>query len=219
MNWEQLMKINYICDCLKTNYNIKNFAYWENREVTSDEIDIINFIEKNYNLQNKKILHIGIGNSFLAKSLSNFNKIYGISVSFKEIELAKKSSINNYEVNFCDKYSVNFVDIFHNIRFDFIIDPNLKSYSCCNKSFNYMFENLNNSLNYGGTIITSRKGMQWYKKLLPKLSFSLKNLLHYKLKEVNGDPNNIMTIEETNNLCKKYSLELFFDEKICCIKK
>ncbi len=49
-------------------------------------------------------------------------------------------------------------------------------------------------LNHKGILITSRKGMNWYKNIVPKLSFSLKRLFHYKLKEINGNSENIMTI-------------------------
>ena len=219
MKISNIMKNNFICNCLKTDYKTNNFTYWESKNVTSDELDIIEFLEHNYNLNNKDILHIGIGNSYFSKKFPSSNNIYGITISNKEIEVANKLNLKNYYVYFCDKYSKSFKEIFINIKFDFIIDANLKSYSCCDNSFNFFIENLCNFLKKGGIIITSRKGMKWYKKLLPKLSFNLKNLFHYKLKEVNGDPKNIMTIEETNNLCKKYSLELFYNDKVCSLKK
>ena len=41
--------------------------------------------------------------------------------------------------------------------------------------------------------------MTWFKTLKPKLSFNLKNLFHYKMKEISGNPNNIL-----KNRVKKY---------------
>ena len=79
--------MNYICNCLKTNYLDHNYTYWENRQITSDEFEIINFLEKSYDLRAKSILHIGIGNSFFAKKFFK-NQIFGIPISQKEIDLA-----------------------------------------------------------------------------------------------------------------------------------
>jgi len=212
------MKINYKCNCSKPNFE-NNYTYWEDKDVTSDEKDIIFYLENNISLENKNILHIGIGNSFLSQKLLNNNKIYGISISKKEIDKGKKLNLRNYHIFFCDKYSVTFSDFFLKHKFDIIIDNNLKSYSCCNTSFFYFFENLSKILTSGGILITSRKGMAWYKKLISKMSFNFKYFLHYKLKEVDGNKSNIMTIEESKKLSKKYSLNLYFDEKICYFKK
>ena len=80
-------------------------------------------------------------------------------------------------------------------------------------------ENLFKMLNHKGILITSRKGMNWYKNIVPKLSFNLKRLFHYKLKEINGNSENIMTIDEAKFISNKYSLKLKFDEKICFFEK
>ena len=55
--------------------DISNYLYWENRKVTNDEIDIINFLNSNNRNNNLSILHIGIGNSFLASKLNNYKEI------------------------------------------------------------------------------------------------------------------------------------------------
>ena len=41
----------------------------------------------------------------------------------------------------------------------------------------------------------------------------------YKLKEINGNSENIMTIDEAKFISNKYSLKLKFDEKICFFEK
>ena len=61
--------MNYICNCPKSDFSKHNYTYWEDRDTTSDEIEIIDFLENSYKLESKKILHIGIGNSFFAKKL------------------------------------------------------------------------------------------------------------------------------------------------------
>ena len=45
-----LKKMNYICNCQKENFFDKEYSYWEDRNVTSDELDIINFITNFHNI-------------------------------------------------------------------------------------------------------------------------------------------------------------------------
>lgn len=210
--------MNYNCNCSRTNYSDRNYTYWENREITSDEFEIINFLEKSYDLRSKSILHIGIGNSFFAKKFFK-NQIFGITISQKEIDLAYSLRLSNYKVLLCDKYSLNFKEKLNNISFDLIVDTNLKSYSCCQDSFNFYMENLFYKLKKNGTLITSKNGMNWYKNLKPKLSFNLKNFFHFKLKEVEGNKENILSENELKNLARQFNLEFSFDDKLCYLKK
>ena len=211
--------MNYICKCKKTNFLKKEYTYWEDRQVTTDELDIINFLKKSNSFNFKSILHIGIGNSFFAKNFYKNNKIIGLSVSKKEINKANKLNLSNYDVYLCDKYSKEFKQLLSDIRFDLIIDTNLKSYSCCMDAFNYFLVNLIDKLNKNGTLITSKNGMNWFKKLKPKLSFNLKKFFYYKLKEVNGDKDNILTINELESFSESHNLKMYFDEKLCYLKK
>ena len=211
--------MNYICKCKKINFLKKEYTYWENREVTTDELDIINFLKKSNNFNYESILHIGIGNSSFAKNFSKNNKIIGLTVSKKEINKANELNLTNYNVYLCDKYSKEFKQLLSNIKFDLIIDTNLKSYSCCLDAFNYFMENLLSKLNKNGTLITSKSGMNWFKKLKPKLSFNLKKFFYYKLKEVNGDKDNILTINELESFSESHNLKMYFDEKLCYLKK
>ena len=80
--------MNYICNCPKSDFLKHNYTYWEDRDTTSDEIEIIDFLENSYKLESKKILHIGIGNSFFAKKFFKNNQIFGITISKREIENA-----------------------------------------------------------------------------------------------------------------------------------
>ena len=210
--------MNYNCNCSRTNYLDRNYTYWENRAITSDELEIINFLEKSYDLRSKSILHIGIGNSFFAKKFFK-NQIFGITISQKEIDLAYSLRLSNYKVLLCDKYSLNFKEKLNNISFDLIVDTNLKSYSCCQDSFNFYIENLFYKLKKNGTLITSKNGMNWYKNLKPKLSFNLKNFFHFKLKEVEGNKENILSENELKSLASQFNLEFSFDDKLCYLKK
>ena len=211
--------MNYICKCPKSDFSKHNFTYWEDRDTTSDEIEIIDFLENSYKLESKKILHIGIGNSYFAKKFFKNNHIFGITISKKEIKNANLLNLSNYKFVLCDKYSKNFKNVLNDKKFDIIIDTNLKSYSCCHESFSFFIENLFNKLNNKGMLITSKNGMKWFKELRPKLSFNIKNFFHFKLKEVDGNKENILTTDELKNLSKRYNLEFSFDDKLCYLKK
>ena len=199
--------MNYICKCSKSDFLKHNFTYWEDRNTTTDELEIIDFLENSYKLKSKQLLHIGIGNSSFAKKFFKNNHIFGITISKKEIEYANLLNLSNYKFILCDKYSKNFTEELNNKKFDVIVDTNLKSYSCCNSSFNFFIENLLNKLEKGGILITSKNGMRWFKELKPKLSFNLKNFFYYKLKEVDGNKENILTTDELKKLSEKYNLE------------
>ena len=211
--------MNYICNCSKSDFSKHNYTYWEDRDTTSDEIEIIDFLENSYKLVSKKILHIGIGNSFFAKKFFKNNNIFGITISKKEIEKANLLNLSNYKFILCDKYSKDFKNLLNDEKFDIIVDTNLKSYSCCDESFSFFVENLFNKLNNKGMLITSRNGMRWFKDLRPKLSFNIKNFFHFKLKEVDGNKENILTTDELKNFSKRYNLEFSFDDKLCYLKK
>ena len=44
-----IMTFKYVCDCKKNNFLEKNFSYWEDRKITSDENDIISHLKNSDN--------------------------------------------------------------------------------------------------------------------------------------------------------------------------
>lgn len=207
-----------ICNCKKIDFiKFKDLSYWEDKTITSDENKILNFLKKK-KLVNKNILHIGIGNSELAKKLSNNNHIDGITISSQEIKLAKKLNFKFYKVFLIDKHN-SVINKKLKKKYDFIIDNNLKSYSCCKKNFNFYFLCLSKLLKKNGMIITSRKGMSWYKKLGVKKSFKIKKLFFNKIKELEGSKENILTIEECKNLSSIHFLKIRISNNLVFFKK
>ena len=203
----------------KSCFSRRNYSYWEDRNTTSDECEIINKFFNKKKIFKKNILHIGVGNSDLAKSIDPSNNILGISLSYKEIFFGKSLNLKNYKILFCDKYSKNFSKILKKKKFDFIIDTNLKSYACCQSSFDFMMHNIFNSLKKKGILITSTKGMNWYKSLKPKLSFDFTNFFHFKMKEEKGNPNSILTKSELRKICLNYRIKIFFNQNLCYLTK
>ena len=211
--------MNYICNCKKTNLVDKSYTYWEDRDITTDELDIINFLDKKKEIKSKSILHIGIGNSFFAKKFSLNNNITGITISQKEIAKAESLNLLNYQLFLLDKHSIEFNNFLNKNKFDLIIDTNLKSYSCCLKTFEFMIHNIFKSIKPKGMLITSVNGMKWFKDLKPKLSFSFRKFFFYKLKEISGNKHNILLPDELGNLSKKYNIKMSIDDKLCYLKK
>ena len=185
---------------------IGNYSYWENNSETSDEKEIYNYLKKG-KIENKKILHIGIGNSHFATKFNNNNYIVGITIAKQEFIFAKKLKLNNYKVYMINKYSKK-LKILSKNKFDIIIDTNLKSYACCQNAFETMFSIFANTLNKNGFIITNKRGMSWSSKLIPKLSFKLKTFGKKILKETKGSRKNILTIKECILLAKKNYLAI-----------
>ena len=188
-----------------------NYLYWENKNVTNDEIDILAFLNSKKNKNKLTVLHIGIGNSFLASKLNNFNEIIGITISQNEIKYASTKNIVNYKYFFLNKYKANSLDIFENKKFDIIIDTNIKSFSCCDKAFNNLFKQYVNSLSHSGYIISHINGLKWSRIVRPKLSFSLKNFFYKRLKEYDGPLNNKLGISDCKILANENNLKLNLD--------
>ena len=188
-----------------------NYLYWENKSVTSDEIDILAFLKSKNDIKKLNILHVGIGNSFLASKLKDFNEIIGITISQNEIKYASTKNITNYKYFFLNKYEANSLDIFENKKFDIIIDTNIKSFSCCDNAFNNLFKQYVNSLSHRGYIISHMNGLKWSRVVKPKLSFSLKNFFYKRLKEYDGPLNNKLSIPDCKILANENNLKLDLD--------
>ena len=211
--------MNYICNCKKKNLFDKSYTYWEDRAITTDELDIINFLDNEKKIKFKSVLHIGVGNSYFAKKFARRFNITGITISQEEVKKANSMNLINYQVYLLDKYSTQFENFLSKNTFDLIIDTNLKSYTCCQETFEFMISNIFKSINSNGMLITSINGMKWFKDLRPKLSFSFRKFFFFKLKEINGNKDNILLPEELDNLSKKNNIKMTFNDKLCYLKK
>ena len=67
-------KTNCVNGCILFNDD-SEYGYWENRNETSDEIEIVEYINQNYYDKQIKILHIGIGNSHIGSNIKSYEKV------------------------------------------------------------------------------------------------------------------------------------------------
>ena len=124
------------------NYTDGNWIY---RKVTLDQRNIMNYLDT-VNLAGKQLLHIGIGNSSIAKRFSlKLEFIDGITIVKAEKEYADHLNLTNYTTFLINKYSEELKKL--NKRYDYIIDNDLAGYACCKYHFLCMFETYLNLLN------------------------------------------------------------------------
>ncbi len=184
------------------------FSYWESNKVTRDEKCILNFLQDKISINKKKILHVGVGNSYIGENLKNFYRIDGVSLSGSEIINAQKKKIKNYKIYFLNKFSKRTLFNKKLNHYDIIIDVNLKSYACCDIAFNHLFKQYLKMLKPKGIIISGKNGMRWSRIIKPVLSFSFKKFFYKRLKEFDGAKNNILNKNELLLLKKKYNLQI-----------
>ncbi len=195
------------------------FSYWESNKVTSDEKCILNFLQNKISINKKKILHVGIGNSYIEENLNNFYRIDGVSLSGSEIINAQKKKIKNYKIYFLNKFSKRTLFNKKLSHYDIIIDVNLKSYACCDIAFNHLFKQYLKMLKPKGIILSGKNGMRWSRIIKPVLSFSYKKFFYKRLKEFDGPKNNILNKNELLLLKKKHNLQILNLYNLILIKK
>ena len=198
----------------------KSYSYWENKKETLDEIEILNFLNSNNSSNSSKILHIGIGNSYISRNINKYSLINGISISSNEILFANNLNIKNYNVFFKNKYEFNTFHNFSKYKYDIIIDANIKSFACCEKAFEHLMHQYFDILNFDGFIITNIRGMNWSRKVQPIIHFDFKNFFHRKLKEYDGPSSNLLTVGEFDSLSRKFGFTLTnLDKNIILLSK
>ena len=185
-----------------------NFSYWENKKTTSDEEHIVEYLKRNDLISGKNIMHIGVGNSYLVKNISNYNKVDAITLSKNEMDYGLSFNIHNYNIFFQNKYSYKNLLNETLKSYDIIVDVNLKSFACCEEAFYDLFSRYVSMLKPGGIIITGREGMNWSRLIKPVLSFSFKNFFYKRLKEFDGPISNYLSEKECTKISDLFNLSI-----------
>ena len=109
-----------------------------------------------------RILHVGVGNSrFAARFIPQGLIVDGVTVSAPEKQFAESLKLKDYRIYVTNKYHRDFAGFFERKQFDYIVDNNLASFSCCQYHFYQMLENYLGCLKTGGKILTDQRGMDW----------------------------------------------------------
>jgi hypothetical protein len=132
---------------------------WSQKWTTPDQLRIERYIDQ-FELRDKRLLHIGIGNSGLATRFHDHTgEIVGTSLDEPELRLARSLGYSNYRVALHNKYSGETDDLAG--RFDFIVENNPTSACCCMRHLAELFRLLESKLAEGGQVVTDRAGLAW----------------------------------------------------------
>ena len=132
---------------------------WSAKATTPDQYRIEKYIDR-FDLRDKRLLHIGVGNSGLARRFHRrVKEIVGTTIDEPEIKVAQTLGYPNYSVVLHNKYSGGGDRIAG--KFDFILDNNLTSPCCCVRHLAALFTFFGERLSDGGHIVTDREGLAW----------------------------------------------------------
>lgn len=136
----------------------------ENPERISEaQVSVNNYLRGSQELyRGKKILHIGTGNSSIARNLDDvFKQIDGVTNTQQELEAGRKIGSDKYKVYLINKYNP---DEFSKLDsdYDVIVDVNLKSYACCQEHWLGFMEAVIGKLKIGGRLISHTAGFGGY---------------------------------------------------------
>lgn len=147
---------------------------WSDKETTPDQYRIERYIDR-YDLRDKRLLHIGVGNSGLARRFRNrVKEIVGTTIDQPEIDVARSLRLTNYSVVLHNKYHGG-GEIAG--KFDFIVDNNPTSPCCCLRHLAALLDFYVVTLAEGGQIVTDREGLEWVpEESNPRWSFSFDDL-------------------------------------------
>ncbi len=121
----------------------------------------IEVVLESIDLRDRRLLHVGIGNSSLAlRCHGRCRQIDGITLSSRERDKALALKLANYRALCANKYGSGLPAVIQG-PYDFIIDNNLASFACCGFHLLLMFSNYRLLLNDGGQVLTDQQGMDW----------------------------------------------------------
>ena len=197
-----------MCDKNITIGEDSNYSCWEKKSTTRDEREIIDYLKENRHIiKDKKILHVGIGNTEFGKIFSkDVTFIDGLTISVPEKRLGLKNKCYR-NIHICNKYNMNDMNNFIlDNKYDIILDQGIKCYTCCYEHFLDLISFYKNHLEDDGKIIISKHGMSWSGfDLKTAINMSSVNRICYK---TNRNKSNQFLDSELNDLSKKYNFKI-----------
>ena len=134
--------------------------YWLDT-VSADQAQIDQYLRNTGILTNKRILHVGVGQSSVASMFhEEFEHMDGIAIWKNEVKKGNDLGYLNYKCYVADKYMLDQLTMLGD--YDIIIDNNIRSYQCCDKHYeDWIGWMLDNS----STIVTHELGMRSRKEI------------------------------------------------------
>lgn len=130
-------------------------------EETQDQLQINAWLQAQ-DLTGKRVLHVGAGNSSLARLVgAQAAYICSVTVSPNEKAFADALLLPNYQTLLANKHGAVFSASQQGQQYDFIVDNNIASFVCCQRHLQRYLETLVHVLAADGVLITHWLGMQW----------------------------------------------------------
>jgi hypothetical protein len=139
---------------------VPEWQIWVEKPTTSDQLSIEEILDQLIE-PTSRILHIGVGNSSLAKRFSpHVSLIDGTTLHEEEKQHAERLGLPNYNVYVYNKYGPNMKAL--QGSYDFIIDNNPFSFACCLHHASLMIMSYAELLDpVKGVILTALRGYGW----------------------------------------------------------
>jgi len=140
------------------NYYDYTVSWWENIEAPSEDEKVIIKYLSDYDLSGLKILHVGVGNNFIARQFTS-STVTGLTISILEYQKALSLQYESYFPILIDKHDPALDSILG--KFDIIIDNNIGSYSPDSESACEFLRVALNHLTDDGFFITHMLGLSY----------------------------------------------------------
>jgi len=148
---------------------------WTGRETSPDQRRIEDYLGA-FNLDGKRILHVGAGNSGLARRLAGrAREIVATTVVEAEAKFGAGFGIPNYRVMVHNKFAADKLAV--GAPFDFIVDNNPTSFCCCLRHLAAAVEFYASHLGTRGQLVTDRAGLRWTPVTNPGWGFSVEDFV------------------------------------------
>ncbi len=122
---------------------------------------LIEALLRSMNLRNKRILHVGIGNSELALQFCQFSSyIDGVTASNAELRNGRNLKLPNYTIELCDKYQILFRTRLPHNAYDIIVDDDIVNGSCCRAHLSELVDNYSMLLAPQGQLFTQERDVR-----------------------------------------------------------
>ncbi len=153
-----------VCDDTLVSKVVYSDGSWISRKTTRDLRRIQTYLSK---IERPiDVLQIGVGNSSLYRELQSkpLSRMIGITIVSEELDYAMsmfpKDFGGRYKVFIANKYSeeINYIGS----EFDYIVDNDIGSYSCCRYHFLKMLENYHSLLKADGVVLIGHDGLKYF---------------------------------------------------------
>ncbi|BEU98988.1 class I SAM-dependent methyltransferase [Novosphingobium olei] len=149
---------------------------WSLHPTTEDQLRIERYLD-GFPMRGKRILHVGAGNSLLAKRFcARGAEVVGTTITREEVTHGRSLAIPRYDVRLHNKYLG--ADGLEWGQFDFIVDNNPTTFACCLDHYMAMLRFYADVLKPDGQWLVDRVGLGWVASddMSPRWRFSLDDL-------------------------------------------